>query len=52
MINFYSFKNKAYLTSSILVILTVFIIYFKGLNLGIYFKGGLYFEVITILSND
>jgi len=52
MINFYSFKNKAYLTSSILVILTVFIIFFKGLNLGIDFKGGLNFEVRTILSND
>ena len=52
MINFYSFKNKAYLTSFIFILLTVFIIFFKGLNFGIDFKGGLNFEVRTILSND
>src|SRR5210317_36530 len=52
MINFYSYKNKSYLASSLLIILTVIIIFFKGLNLGIDFKGGLNFEVRTILSNE
>ena len=45
MINFYSFKNKSYLVSLTLIILTIIIIFFKGLNLGIDFKGGLNFEV-------
>ena len=45
MINFYSFKNKSYLVSLILIILTIIVIFFKGLNLGIDFKGGLNFEV-------
>jgi len=52
MINFYSYKNKSYLASSTLIILTVIIIFFKGLNLGIDFKGGLNFEVRSNLSND
>ena len=52
MINFYSYKNKSYLVSSILIILTIIIIFFKGLNLGIDFKGGLNFEVRTNLSSD
>ena len=52
MINFYSYKNKSYLASSSLIILTVIIIFFKGLNLGIDFKGGLNFEVRSNLSND
>ena len=51
MINFYSYKNKSYLASSTLIILTVIIIFFKGLNLGIDFKGGLNFEVRSNLSN-
>jgi preprotein translocase subunit SecF len=51
MINFYSYKNKSYLASLTLIILTVIIIFFKGLNLGIDFKGGLNFEVRTNLSN-
>ena len=52
MINFYSYKNKSYITSFTLIILTVIIIFFKGLNLGIDFKGGLNFEVRTNLSNE
>jgi len=52
MINFYSYKNKSYLASLTLIILTVIIIFFKGLNLGIDFKGGLNFEVRTNLSNE
>jgi preprotein translocase subunit SecF len=52
MINFYSYKNKSYLASLTLIILTVIIIFFKGLNLGIDFKGGLNFEVRSNLSND
>ena len=51
MINFYSYKNKSYLASSALIIMTVIIIFLKGLNLGIDFKGGLNFEVRTNLSN-
>ena len=47
MINFYSYKNKSYITSSTLIILTVIIIFFKGLNLGIDFKGGTLIEVST-----
>ncbi len=35
MINFYSFKNKSYLVSLTLIILTIIIIFIKGLNLGI-----------------
>ena len=52
MINFYSYKNKSYLASSVLIIMTVIIIFLKGLNLGIDFKGGLNFEVRTNLSNE
>ena len=52
MINFYSYKNKSYLASSALIIMTVIIIFLKGLNLGIDFKGGLNFEVRTNLSNE
>ena len=48
MINFYSFKNKSYLISSILILFTIAIIFFKGLNLGIDFKGGLNFEIKPI----
>ena len=52
MINFYSFKNKSYVISLLLIIFTVIIIFFKGLNLGIDFKGGLNFEVQTKLNNN
>ena len=51
MIAFYSFRKKSYLISLLLVILTTSIIFFKGLNLGIDFKGGLNIEVETTLSN-
>ena len=43
MINFYLFKNKSYIISSLLLVLTIIVIFFKGLNLGIDFKGGLNF---------
>ena len=52
MMNFYSYKKKSYLTSLILIALTIAIVFFKGLNLGIDFKGGLNFEVRTNLSNE
>ena len=52
MINFYSFKNKSYLVSLSLIILTIIIIFFKGLNLGIDFKGGLNFEVKSNLTTN
>tara|TARA_B100001059_G_scaffold108333_1_gene108129 strand:- start:142 stop:1014 length:873 start_codon:yes stop_codon:yes gene_type:complete len=52
MINFYLFKNKSYILSSILLTFTIIIIFFKGLNLGIDFKGGLNFEVKTQLENN
>ncbi len=52
MINFYSFKNKSYVISLSLILFTVIIIFFKGLNLGIDFKGGLNFEVQTKLNNN
>jgi preprotein translocase SecF subunit len=52
MINFYSYKKKSYLVSLILISLTIVIIFLKGLNLGIDFKGGLNFEVRTNLSNE
>ena len=52
MINFYSYKKKSYLVSLILIVLTIAIVFFKGLNLGIDFKGGLNFEVRTNLSNE
>ena len=51
MINFYSFKNKSYILSLFLIVFTIIIIFFKGLNLGIDFKGGLNFEVQTQLNN-
>jgi preprotein translocase subunit SecF len=51
MIAFYSFRKKSYLISLVLVILTTLIIFFKGLNLGIDFKGGLNIEVETELTN-
>ena len=50
--NFYSYKKKSYLVSLILIALTIVIVFFKGLNLGIDFKGGLNFEVRTNLSNE
>ena len=52
MINFYSYKKKSYFLSLILIALTFIIILYKGLNLGIDFKGGLNFEVRTNLTND
>ena len=52
MINFFSYKKKSYLVSLILIVLTIAIVFFKGLNLGIDFKGGLNFEVRTNLSNE
>ena len=52
MINFYSLKNKSYLVSLTLIILTIIIIFFKGLNLGIDFKGGLNFEVKSNLTTN
>ena len=52
MINFYLFKNKSYIISSLLLVFTIIIIFFKGLNLGIDFKGGLNFEVKTQLENN
>ena len=52
MINFYSFKNKSYLVSLTLIILTIIIIFFKGLNLGIDFKGGLNFEIKSNLTTN
>lgn len=52
MMNFYSYKKKSYLVSLILIALTIVIVFFKGLNLGIDFKGGLNFEVRTNLSNE
>mgnify|MGYP001277951404 FL=1 len=52
MINFYLFKNKSYIISSILLILTIIVIFLKGLNLGIDFKGGLNFEVKTQLEKN
>ena len=52
MINFYSFKNKSYLVSLTLIILTIIIIFFKGLNLGIDFKGGLNCAVKSNLTTN
>ena len=52
MINFYLYKNKSYLFSLILIFLSIFFIFFKGLNLGIDFKGGLSFELRTALTNE
>ncbi len=51
MIAFYSFRKKSYLISLVLIVLTTLIIFFKGLNLGIDFKGGLNIEVETELTN-
>ena len=51
MIAFYSFRKKSYLISLALIVLTTLIIFFKGLNLGIDFKGGLNIEVETKLTN-
>ena len=51
MIAFYSFRKKSYLISFALIVLTTLIIFFKGLNLGIDFKGGLNIEVETELTN-
>ena len=51
MIDFYSFRKKSYLISLALIALTTLIIFFKGLNLGIDFKGGLNIEVETELTN-
>ena len=52
MINFYLFKNKSYIISTLLLLFTIIVIFFKGLNLGIDFKGGLNFEVKTQLENN
>ena len=52
MINFYLFKNKSYSIYSLILLLTIIVIFFKGLNLGIDFKGGLNFEVKNQLENN
>ena len=52
MINFYSFKNKSYLISSILILFTIAIIFFIGLNLCIDFKGVLIFIIKCDFAKD
>jgi len=44
-INFYKFYSKLNLLSLILIILSVFILLFKGLNFGVDFKGGTLIEI-------
>jgi preprotein translocase subunit SecF len=52
MIDFFKYRKLSYMASSFLIVMTILSIFFKGLNLGIDFKGGFNVEVRSDLSNQ
>ena len=52
MIDFFRYRKLSYIASSVLIIITIMLIFFKGLNLGIDFKGGFNVEVRSDLNNQ
>ncbi|MDA1284387.1 MAG: protein translocase subunit SecF [Proteobacteria bacterium] len=52
MIDFFKYRKLSYMASSFLILMTILFIFFKGLNLGIDFKGGFNVEVRSDLSNQ
>ena len=52
MIDFFKYRKLSYIASSFLIVMTILFIFFKGLNLGIDFKGGFNVEVRSDLSNQ
>ena len=52
MIDFFKHRKIAYIASSVFIIITILLIFFKGLNLGIDFKGGFNVEVRSDLNNQ
>lgn len=52
MIDFFKYRKLSYMASSFFIVMTVIFILFKGLNLGIDFKGGFNVEVRSDLNNQ
>tara|TARA_B110000483_G_scaffold225705_1_gene285635 strand:- start:5389 stop:6261 length:873 start_codon:yes stop_codon:yes gene_type:complete len=52
MIDFFKYRKTSYIVSSVFIIITILLIFFKGLNLGIDFKGGFNVEVRSDLNNQ
>jgi len=52
MMDFFKYRKLSYMASSFLIVMTILFIFFKGLNLGIDFKGGFNVEVRSDLSNQ
>ena len=52
MIDFFKYRKISYIASSVFIIITILLIFFKGLNLGIDFKGGFNVEVRSDLNNQ
>ena len=52
MIDFFRYRKLSYIMSLALIIITFLLIFFKGLNLGIDFKGGFNVEVRSNLNNQ
>ena len=50
--HFSKYRKLSYMASSFLIVMTILFIFFKGLNLGIDFKGGFNVEVRSDLSNQ
>ena len=49
---FLNYRKNFYIVSSIAIFLSLLLLFFKGLNLGIDFKGGLNFEVKSNLTTN
>ncbi|MDC0861590.1 protein translocase subunit SecF [Alphaproteobacteria bacterium] len=52
MIDFFRYRKLSYIASSVFILITILLIFFKGLNLGIDFKGGFNVEVRSDLNNQ